>query len=131
MNPELPTDTQVRAAMARLLADVASGTARATAVALAKRVGISRPALYRHYRHLVDELLSAAVQPEQTRRRRVGDYQEELAKLRRRNEDLRRHVEAYEEVIRQLTVDNSRLRSQLDQRVGIVDLAARRHDPSA
>jgi hypothetical protein len=126
MNPELPTDTQVRAAMARLLADVEAGTARATAVALAKRVGISRPTLYRQYRHLVDELRNAAVQPEQIRRRRLRDYHEALAKLRRRNEDLRRHVEIYEEVIRQLTSENLRLHRQLDRRANVTDLATHR-----
>src|SRR6266545_2293223 len=106
----LPTDAEVRAAITYLLEQANAGDGRPTATALAARVGISRPALYRRYRHLVDELLSAAVQPEQTRRRRVHDHQQKLVKLRQRNEDLRRHVEAYEEVIRQLTIDNLRLR---------------------
>lgn len=39
-------------------------------------------------------------------------------------------MQGYEEVIRQFTVDNTRLRSHLDQHAGVVDLAARRHDPS-
>lgn len=32
----------------------------------------------------------------------------------------------YEEIIRQLTIDNTRLRSQLEQRAGVVDLTAHR-----
>jgi AcrR family transcriptional regulator len=124
VHAELPTDVQVRAAIAQLLADSAAGTATATATALAGRVGVSRPALYRHYRPLVDELLAgAAQQPRRAKRPRPGrDLEADLARVRRANEDLRRHVALYEEVIRQLTVDNTRLRQELEQHAGITRL---------
>jgi AcrR family transcriptional regulator len=125
VRPELPTDTQVRAVMAQLLADAAVGTASPTATALAARVGISRPALYRHYRPLVDELLAgAAEQPRPTRPHRSPgrDLEAELARVRRANADLRRHVALYEEVIRQLTIDNTRLRGELEQHAGVTPL---------
>jgi hypothetical protein len=43
----------------------------------------------------------------------VRDRDGEIAKLRREKEDLRRHVELYEEVIRQLTIENDRLKRQV------------------
>lgn len=59
MRFELATEAQVRAAMTQLLELAARGIARASATALAAQLGISRPALYRHYRPLVDELLAS------------------------------------------------------------------------
>src|SRR5512132_3255102 len=114
MSDALPSEAQVRAAMTWLLRQSAADGTRATATALAARVGISRPALYRHYRHLVDELLNAAAESEPTHRHYACNHQQELGKLRQRSEDLRRHVKVYEEVIRQLTIENLRLRQQLD-----------------
>lgn len=125
MRPERPNDAQVRAAMAQLLADAAAGTATPTATALAARIGLSRPALYRHHRPFVDELFTrAAQQPRPASRHRspARDHADELARIRRTNEDLRRHVALYEEVIRQLTQDNLRLRSKLEQRTGITPI---------
>jgi DNA-binding transcriptional ArsR family regulator len=95
----LPSDGEVRAAIAHLLEQAAAGNGRPTATALAARLGISRPALYRHFRPLVDGLLTAASAHEKPRRRRIRDRDGEIAKLRREKEDLRRHVELYEEVI--------------------------------
>ncbi len=136
MSQPLPTEAQVRTAATELINAAAAGGGRPTATALAAHLGISRPQLYRHYRPLVNELLDAAAAQTaaSTRHARRGgtacNHEEELARLRRANGELHRHVQVYEEVIRQLTVDNTRLRSQLDQHAGVVDLAARRHDPS-
>jgi AcrR family transcriptional regulator len=133
MRQPLPTEAQVRAAATGLL-KVAMDGGRPTATALAAHLGISRPALYRHYRPMVDELLTAAA--EQTAGKRPArstttcGHEDDLARLRRTSEELRRHVQIYEEVIRQLTVDTTRLRSQLEQHAGVADLTARRHDPS-
>ena len=122
----LPTDGEVRSAIAHLAKQAAAGNGRPTATALAARLGISRPALYRHFRPLVDELLTAASGHEETRRRRIRDRDNEIAKLRRQKEDLRRHVELYEEIIRQLTTDNDRLKQQVDKLAGITQIDSRR-----
>jgi AcrR family transcriptional regulator len=132
MSTPLPTEAQVRSATTESL-KAAAGGGRPTATALAARLGISRPALYRNYRPLVDELLAAAAEQAATSRRpRRGaaacNHQEELAGLRRANGELRRHVTLYEEIIRQLAVDNAKLRNQLEQQVGVVPLGARRRD---
>ena len=84
----LPTDGEVRAAIAHLLEQAAAGNGRPTATALAARLGISRPALYRHFRPMVDGLLTAASAHEEPRRRRIRDRDGEIAKLRREKEGL-------------------------------------------
>ncbi len=134
MRQPLPTEAQVRAVTAELLTATADG-GRPTATALAAHLGISRPALYRHYRPLVDELLETAAEQAATDRRSVRraggacDHEDDLARLRRSNEELRRHVQLYEEVIRQLTVDNHALTQQLASYAGVTDLTAHRHRP--
>jgi len=131
MRQPLPTEAQVRAATTELLK--AAGGGRPTATALAAHLGISRPALYRHYRPLVDELLDAAAEQAAGKRparsTATCGHQDELARLRRTNEELRRHVQIYEEVIRQLTVDSHTLKQRLASHAGVADLAAHRHRP--
>jgi len=122
----LPAEAQVRAAIAHLLQQATAGNARPTATALATHLEISRPALYRHYRPMVDELLAAASTHEDTRRRRIRDLDGEVAKLRREKEDMRRHIELYEEIIRQLSVENDRLKRQLEKQAGVTDLDSHR-----
>ena len=121
----LPTDGKVRAAIADLVTQAAAGNGRPTATALATRLGISRPALYRHFRPMVDELLTAASAHEETRRRRIRDRDGEIAKLRREKAELRRHVECYEEVIRQLTVENKKLKQEIEERAGVTPIGTR------
>jgi AcrR family transcriptional regulator len=122
----LPPEGEVRAAIAHLVQQAAAGGARPTATALAARVGISRPALYRHFRPLVDELLAGAIAHEEQRQRRIRDRDSEIARLRREKEGLRRHVELYEGIIRQLTVENSRLRRHLEQQAGVSQIGSHR-----
>jgi AcrR family transcriptional regulator len=77
----LPADGEVRAAIAHLLEEAAAGDGRPTATALAARLGISRPTLYRQFRPMVDELLAAASAHEEPRRRRIRDRDDELQRL--------------------------------------------------
>jgi DNA-binding transcriptional ArsR family regulator len=118
----LPAEAEVRAAMTHLVKHATIAGARPTATALAARLGISRPALYRHFRPLVEELLTTASSHEEVRRRRIRDRDGEIARLRREKEDLRRHVELYEEIIRQLTVENDQLKRQLEDQAGLAHL---------
>jgi DNA-binding transcriptional ArsR family regulator len=126
--PALPSEAEARAAIAYLLERASDDGTRPSAGALAAQLGISRPALYRHYRPLVDELRSAAGSREETRRRRLRDRDGEIVKLRQEKEDLRCHVRLYEEIIRQLTVENDRLKWQLESQAGVTRIASPRPD---
>lgn len=50
--------------------------------------------------------------------------------LRHENEQLRLHVELYEEHIRRLTVENTRLTAELAQQQGVAHLASQRNCPT-
>jgi AcrR family transcriptional regulator len=121
----LPAETEVRAAIAYLVEQAAAGSARATATALATQLGISRPALYRNYRAMVNELLAAASAHKEARQRRSRDRDGEIAKLRRGKDNLSRHVKLYEEIIRQLSTENDRLRRQLENQAGVTQIDSR------
>ncbi|MFI6163035.1 hypothetical protein ACIA59_24175 [Micromonospora haikouensis] len=119
---------QLRAIAATLLEEAKTATTRATITELARRARITRPTLYRNHPQLVAEFLADAAQHRQTapRPRLAQDLLERIAKLRQDNEDLRLHVEHYEEHIRRLTVDNNRLREQVEQLSAIPRLDDRR-----
>jgi AcrR family transcriptional regulator len=123
----LPAEAEVQAAVAHLIQQATAGNGRPTATALATHLGISRPALYRHFRPLVDELLAVASTHEEARRCRNRDRDGRVARLRREKEDLRRHVELYEEIIRQLSIENDRLKQQVEKLAGITQIDSRRH----
>jgi hypothetical protein len=64
------------------------------------------------------------------KRRRTQDDPDDrdhtIRRLRDENDDLRRHLEIYEEHLRMLTIENNRQRQQLEQIAGVSDLNARR-----
>jgi AcrR family transcriptional regulator len=122
----------MRQHVAALLDEARAGIGRATVTELARRAGIARPTLYRNHPDAVTDLLTQAAA---TARRRESSSQSEkptqhmvelIAKLRQQNEDLRLHVELYEEHIRRLTVDNNRLLTQLAQANNVAILDHRR-----
>ncbi len=56
-----------------------------------------------------------------------SDRDRALRRVRDENDNLRKHVEIYEEHLRMLTIEDARLRDQLTPRqAGMADLAGRR-----
>jgi predicted nuclease with TOPRIM domain len=49
-----------------------------------------------------------------------------ITRLRTENEQLRLHLDLYEEHIRRLTIENTRLTAELVRRGSVTDLASRR-----
>lgn len=125
-----PDDEQVRAAMDQVLAEADSSGRRPTVTAVEERLGITHATFYRNYPDLIDwfkqqvAVLRDAAKPSRTTS--GSDPAEIMARLRRENEDLRRLVKIYAESIRQLTVDNTALRTAVNDQAGITDLAAHR-----
>jgi AcrR family transcriptional regulator len=129
----LPGDDDVRAAADELLAEHREGGAYPSVSALAKRFNVNRTTFYRHYTAITNAMLDNAAQrhtdgPKRRPPRHTdGDRDETIRRLRTENNDLRRHLEIYEEHIRMLTIDNTTHRSQLEQLAGITDLNTRRN----
>jgi hypothetical protein len=85
---------------------------------------------YRHYRPLVGELLKAAANKRPARSTAACGHKDDLTRLRHTNEELGRHVQLHEEVMRQLMVGNHTLTQRLASHAGVTDLTAHRHRPS-
>ena len=128
----LPSEDQVRAAVEELLAAQREGGVYPTVTALAKRFDLNRTTFYRHFASAAEAMLDAAQQQhtdERKRRRPVrsdDDRDRALRRLRDENDNLRKHVEIYEEHLRMVTTENARLRDQLQRQAGVTELAGRR-----
>ena len=125
-----PTEAQIQAIADTLLADARDGTTRPSISALADRAGITRPTLYRNFPDVIARFRAESATAEPTTLRRntaVAELRERITNLRHENEQLRLHVELYEEHIRRLTVENTRLAAELAQQHGVAHLANHRN----
>lgn len=123
------TDQQLRAVAAHLLEDAAVGHAKPTVTLLAERAGITRPTLYRNHPAAVEDFLAEVAKMRAAKRRktipgRVDD--DKLARLRHDNEQLKLHLDLYEEHIRRLTTENMRLCIELEAATGVARLSVMR-----
>ncbi|MFE6155518.1 hypothetical protein [Streptomyces sp. NPDC057889] len=133
MNRPLPTDEQVREAMVAALAESEITGRRATVTAVERQLGVTHATFYRNFPDLIEwfkgQLASRhdqAVADKDTTKR-----EDDLARLRRENTDLRKQVKIYAEAIRQLTLDKSSLEDKLQNFEGITSLAERRRQHQA
>jgi AcrR family transcriptional regulator len=128
----LPSDEDVRAAADGLLSAHVDGGPYPSVSALANRFNVNRTTFYRHYSPIATAMLDQAAQHHSAlpKRRRTQDDADDrdhtIRRLRDENNDLRRHLEIYEEHLRMLTIENNRQRQQLEQIAGVSDLSARR-----
>ncbi|MEU9048750.1 MULTISPECIES: hypothetical protein [unclassified Kitasatospora] len=130
MSHRLPTDEQVRTAMETELADSSAAGRRATVTSVEKRLGITHATFYRNYPEPI-----AWFKNQLTARRGPADTpqastrpDDENARLRRENSDLRKLVRIYAEAIRQLTTDKANLEDQVQALSGVTSLTEhRRH----
>lgn len=112
--------------MASVLAESAASGRRATITSVEARLGITHATFYRHYPALIDWFHT------QQANRRSAILRDEidsttilLIRLRHDNADLKKLVAVYAEAIRQLTIDNADLRTQLEEISGVTTLRPR------
>ncbi|MEV6502213.1 hypothetical protein [Streptomyces prunicolor] len=129
MTRQLPNDDEVRTVMDTVLKESAEAERHPRISAVEKRLGIPHATFYRNYPHLIEEFKLRT-----TERREDGVVTvdlpptptETIARLRRETEDGRRIIAVYAESIRQLTLENEQLRSQVQRLEGVTDLTHRR-----
>lgn len=101
-----PTEARLQAIADALLADARDGTARPSISALADRAGITRPTLYRNFPGVIARFRaeSTATEPTESstlatpgRDTAAAELRARITSLRHDNEQLRLHVELYEE----------------------------------
>jgi hypothetical protein len=133
MRRPLPPDEQVKAAMARVLAQAGENGRKATVTAVERALGIPHATFDRNYRHPIEDFRQRAhdqsVTAKQARAISGGkDPDQGIQRLRRENEDLRRLVKIYAESIRQLTLDHLELQAKLNASASITTLPGHPHE---
>lgn len=137
MTSHAPTTAQIQAIADDLLAEARAGTTRPSISALAERAGITRPTLYRNYHSVVTRFRADSAKLSTVVSATDGDappsqptplqeLRDRITTLRHENEQLRLHVELYEEHIRRLTIENTRLTTELARHADIAHLASHR-----
>jgi len=136
MRRPLPPDEQVKAAMARVLAQAGENGRKATVTAVERALGIPHATFDRNYRHLINDFRQRANDQASTvkQARAISsdkDPDQVIQRLRRENEDLRRLVKIYAESIRQLTLDYLELQAKLNATASITALPSRMNQASS
>ncbi len=136
MRRPLPPDEQVKAAMARVLAQAGENGRKATVTAVERALGIPHATFDRNYRHLINDFRQRANDQASTvkQARAISsdkDPDQVIQRLRRDNEDLRRLVKIYAESIRQLTLDYLELQAKLNATASITALPSRMNQASS
>ncbi|CAL9548354.1 hypothetical protein [Streptomyces sp. enrichment culture] len=133
MNRPLPTAEQVRSTMTAELDDSEANGRRATITNVEKQLDVTHATFYRNYPDLIEwfkaQLVARrqmAVTEKDTKKR-----EDDLARLRRENTDLRKQVRIYAEAIRQLTLDKAALEDKVQSLAGIASLDERRRRQTA
>ncbi|MFF2148655.1 hypothetical protein [Kitasatospora sp. NPDC058190] len=128
MSSHLPTDEQVRAAMESELADSEAAGRRATVTNVEKRLGVTHATFYRNYPDLITWFKNRLADRHRsaTTPKNSARADDETARLRRENSDLRKLVRIYAEAIRQLTIDKAVLEDELHALSGVTSLTERR-----
>ncbi|WP_216912973.1 hypothetical protein [Nocardia noduli] len=131
MTTPTPPQSQLQAVAAEVLAHARETGIRATVTSLAQYAGITRPTLYRNHPGLVQQFLADAAQsaaelsPRPSRSSSNDELRERNTRLREENRQLRLHLDHYEEHIRRLTIENTRLQAAVAGHVS--DLSTHRH----
>ncbi|SHY88579.1 hypothetical protein [Mycobacteroides abscessus] len=128
--PGLPTETRVRQAFTRLVEQARREGRRPSVLALARQFAMSNTTFRRHYPEIVKELAGirripatdVKDSPAALERNRLVARN---AKLRRANQELREHLQLAATTIARLSIDNNRLRTQLEQASKVTKLAPR------
>ncbi|GAA2230157.1 hypothetical protein [Streptomyces nogalater] len=129
MTRQVPNDDEVRAVMDTVLKESEEAGRHPRISAVEKRLVIPHATFYRNYPHLIEEFKLRTAESRKDRAVTVDlppTPAETIARLRREKEDARRIIAVYAERIRQLTLENEQLRSQVQKLEGVTDLTRRR-----
>jgi AcrR family transcriptional regulator len=124
---DLPDQSLVRQAMAEVIAQARDEGKRPTVLALARRLGISNPTLWRHFPDIARELVDMArvAEPQAAEPAGPSRYQrlrEDHASLKRKNAQLRHDLELAKASIQRLALDNQQLRQQLEGAAKVISI---------
>jgi small-conductance mechanosensitive channel len=111
--------------LTQLRADAGHGGREPSVLALARRLGMANTTFRRHYPGVVAELAQpAARQLPESAVSRYQQIQQASTQLRSDNQQLRHDLGLAAAVIQRLTLDNQRLRQQLEDAAKVTRIAA-------
>jgi AcrR family transcriptional regulator len=116
---DLPREDHVREVMAEVIADARENGRRPAVVTLARELGMSHPSFWRHFPGIARELVDLA-RSQGTERSpgaepsRLGQIEEDNARLRRENTQLACDLRLAKAVIQRLALENDRQRRELE-----------------
>jgi AcrR family transcriptional regulator len=133
VNRLLPTDEQVRTVMEAELGESRSLGRRATVSNIEKQLGVTHATFYRNYPDQIEWFKSQldAMHKTTTTAKDSSKREDDLARLRRENTDLRKQLRIYAEAIRQLTLDKAALEDEHQALTGVTRLDERRRQQQA
>lgn len=113
-----PDEARVRETLAQMRAEAQSGATRVSVLGLARRLGMSNATFWRNYREIATEIRQAPETSGESARasqpRNEAKLADRNASLRRERDTLAGQLEAALAHLRRLTVDNARLREELE-----------------
>jgi hypothetical protein len=91
---------------------------------------MKRPTFYARFPEVVAEVVEIAAQAGhktsgRPRDERAREQEAQMRILRRERDDLRRHLDLYAEHIRRLTIENSKLREELERNSSVTVISPR------
>ncbi|MEE1805406.1 hypothetical protein [Streptomyces sp. BE133] len=125
----LPTETQVRAALSDLLQQADDNGARPSVLALARRFSMSNTTFRRHFPELATEISTIRSTPSDASPTGEPNRYDKLvarnAKLKRRNRELTDYLALAAAHVQKITLENQRLRQGLEAAAGLTRLTDR------
>jgi transposase-like protein len=113
-----PDEARVRETLAQMRAEADAGTMRVSVLGLARRLGMSNATFWRNYREIATEIRRAPETAGKSARASRPGNEAELAdrnaSLRRERDAVAGQLEAALAHLRRLTMDNARLREELE-----------------
>ncbi|MFJ5104866.1 hypothetical protein [Streptomyces sp. NPDC088554] len=127
----LPSEEQVRQALAECTAEAEATGRQPTVLGLARQLGLANATFWRHFPDIAEEVREAARshRPAGPGARGADHYGELLKKnaaLRRANTELAEHLALAVANIQRLTLENHQLRQELEATAKVTVLPARR-----
>lgn len=125
----LPSEEQVRQALAEVMDEAEATGRRPTALGLARRLGLANATFWRHFPDIAEEVRAAArdrrpAGGDSRESDRCGELMKKNAALRRSNTDLSEHLALAVANIQRLALENHQLRQELEAATKVTSLSA-------
>ncbi|GAB2994128.1 hypothetical protein GCM10027184_55780 [Saccharothrix stipae] len=130
---DLPDHDTVRAAMAEVIRTARDDGRKPTVVALAHEIGLNNSTFWRHFPDLASELVAQARDHTIVEQAQPGRYDQlaaEHARLKRAHAELQHDHDRAKAVIQRLSLDNHRLRQQIEGAAKIIPIHQKRKQGS-